>query len=527
MKKKTDTSAASATVRKKPVRTRGNAGSVKPKLASTKSRVVGISKKSSSKAEAQTSKVAPSSTGMLDNLGSLPHSYGEQLIFLVAQDPNWLFTYWDIDISRHPGGPCFLRVEEASGLLEKEIEVPFETRNWYIPVARAGGSYSVEIGFQRHGKWNPIARSAIVTTPRDRFSESTAFDFATLPMHISFQRLVESVSDSFASSEKLLPALLKLQQSLPANGSSGFPLEARDREILQALLGSEILGGISSGRWSSEELHSAILQRFRESLSSAEVEAFFSRLPQWNSESAFFSGLQKLSAELGSSSLMGSEAFRELVSRFEQMHLEGSHFSGFQKLLTELSGSSPVMASEAYAGLLARLQHIQTESSLFSGFQKLRAELAESSALMGSSAFAGLLSRLRQLHMESSLFSGFQKLSAEVSSSGSHLGSAAFTELLAINLSSWITGFVTSWGAGGASETFARLSASSSWSGSELSSASEFAARAALSSWLAESGFSWKGAEISMVALAAISSWSSEIMAAQGFAGSSWSASRN
>jgi hypothetical protein len=306
-------------------------------------------------------------------------------------------------------------------------------------------------------------------------------------MHISFQRLVENVSHSFASSEELLPALIKLQQTLPLGLSSGFPLEARDREILQALLGSEILAGISSGQWNSEELHSAISQRLMESLSSAEVEEFFSRLPQWNSESALF--------------------------------------SGFQKLATELSGSSSFLGSAGFVGLLVRLQELQAESSLFSAFQKFSAELAASSSSMGSAAFVGLLARLQHLQAESSLFSQFQKMSTELSSSSSQLGSAAFTEILAFNLSSWLTGLVTSWG--GASETLARLSAPTSWSGSELSSASEFAARAALSSWLAESSSSWKGGEISMQALAAISSWSSEIMAAQGFAASSWSASQN
>jgi hypothetical protein len=308
-------------------------------------------------------------------------------------------------------------------------------------------------------------------------------------MHISFQRLVESVSNSFASSEELLPALIKLQQTLPLNLSSGFPLEAHDREILQALLGSEILAGISSGQWNSEELHSVISQRLRESLSSAEVEEFFSRLPQWNSESVLFSGFQKLVAELaGSSSFMGSAAFVELLSRLESLQAQGSLFSGFQKMSTELSSSSSVLGSAAFVGLLSRLQHFQAESSLFSQFQKL---------------------------------------STEVSSSSSQLGSAAFTEILAINLSSWLTGLITSWGVGGASETLAQMSAPTSWSGVELSSASEFAARAALSSWLAESDSSWKGTEVSMQALAAISSWSSEIMAAQGFAASSWSASQN
>ena len=446
MKKKPDNAVASVGKTKRVNRTADTVVSSPSKKSPSRERVFvdsdGDSEKDGGSPRA--------STDLLDHLGALPRSYGEELIFLVAQDPHWLFTYWDIDISRHPGGPCFLRVEEATGVLEKEIEVSFEARNWYIPVAKAGGSYSVEIGFQRQGKWNALARSPVVTTPRDRFSESTVFDFATIPIHLSFQRLVESVSHCLASSEELLPALIKLQRGFPAGVSSGFSLEAREREILQTLLGSEILAGISSDQWNSEELHSAISQRLRESLSSAEVAEFLSRLPEWNSE-----------------------------------------------------------------------------SSLFSGFQKLSAELAGSSSLMGSAAFAGLLARLQELQTESSLFGGFQKLSAELAGSSMQLSSAAFTEILAVNLSSWLTGLISSWSGGGASETLARLSASSSWAGSELSSASEFAARAALSSWLVPSESSWKGAGVSVQALAAISSWSSEIMADQGFAGSNWSASQN
>lgn len=448
-KKKTDIDEVPVKAKTRVPRARSKAGTSLKNVKSPSEESTSVSKKTvRRRATATLAQESVAAGDLLNDLGSLPRSYGEEVLFLVAQDPHWLFTYWDIDISRHPGGPCILRVEHASGDLEQEIEVSFETRNWYIPVQKAGGSYAVELGFHRYGKWNSIARSPIATTPRDKFSESAAFDFATLPMHISFQRLVENVSHSFASSEELLPALIKIQQALPLGLSSGFPLEARDREILQALLGSEILAGISSGQWNSEELHSAISQRLRESLSSAEVEEFFSRLPQWNSESA-----------------------------------------------------------------------------LFSGFQKLATELSASSSFLGSSGFVGLLVRLQELQTESSLFSQFQKISAELSSSSSQLGSAAFTELLAVNLSSWLTGIVTSWG--GASETLTRLSAPTSWSESELSSASEFAARAALSSWLAESSSSWKGGEISMQALAAISSWSSEIMAAQGFAASSWSASQN
>lgn len=489
-KKKTDIDEVPVKAKTRVPRARSKAGTSVKKVKSPNKESTSLPKKTAPRrTKIPAVQESVSAVDPLSDLGTLPHSYGEEMLYLVAQDPHWLFTYWDIDISRHPGGPCVLRIEDAAGDLEQEIEVPFETRNWYIPVKKAGGSYAVEIGFHRHGKWNRIARSPIATTPRDKFSESTVFDFATLPMHISFQRLVENVSHSFASSEELLPALVRLQKTLPSGLSSGFPLEARDREILQALLGSEIFAAITSGQWNSEELHSAISRRFREGLSSAEVEQFFSRLPQWNSESALFSGFQKLSAEL--------------------------------------SGSSSLMGSAAFAGLLARLEQLQAGSSLFSAFEKFAAGLAASSSSMGSGAFAGLLERLQHLQAESSLFSQFQKLSAEISSSSLRLESSAFTEMLAVNLSSWLTGLITSWGGGGASETLVRLSAPTSWSGVELSSASEFAARAALSSWLAESSSSWKGSEVSMQALAAISSWSSEIMAAQGFAASSWSASQN
>ena len=54
----------------------------------------------------------------IDQLGELPQGYGSDTIFLVAQEPHWLFTYWDIDISRHPGGKTFLRVYENESTVE-------------------------------------------------------------------------------------------------------------------------------------------------------------------------------------------------------------------------------------------------------------------------------------------------------------------------------------------------------------------------------------------------------------------------
>jgi len=147
-----------------------------------------------------------------DNLGELPYGYGVDTIFLIAQEPHWLFTYWDIDIARHPGGAAYLRYHLADGTLEGEIEVPFETRNWYVPVERSGTEYFVEIGFYRGKVWNLIARSVSVTTPPEGMATSEAFDYATVPFHLSFQRMLDHLESARGSDEDLLAAVSRLQQ---------------------------------------------------------------------------------------------------------------------------------------------------------------------------------------------------------------------------------------------------------------------------------------------------------------------------
>ena len=227
---------------------------------------------------ARTTKAAPAAKDAksgpaadLDRLGELPRSYGTDTIFLIAQEPHWLFTYWDIDISRHPGGATFLRVYEGGESIEAEIEVPFETRNWYIPVKSAGGSYTVEIGFYRGSVWNIIARSATVATPPDSQSPSEQFQYATIPLHLSFQKLISSVQDAVKSGESLIQALARLQKDgkLFAFGASSFPdISDDERLVLEALLGSELMHELSSGAFSSEDLERRIRLHLEEKLNS-------------------------------------------------------------------------------------------------------------------------------------------------------------------------------------------------------------------------------------------------------------------
>ena len=255
---------------------------------------------------------------LLENLGSLPHTYGSDTIYLVAQEPHWLFTYWDIDISRHPGGPCHLRVEGGAGAIDHEIEVPFESRNWYIPVKKAGSSYVVDIGFYRSGGWNSLARSALVTTPRDTFSPSEDFRFATVPLHIGFHKLVETISRSIGGASDLVPALSSMAMAAPGGESSGAPLEAGERELLEALLGGDFFSWLSSGAWSSEEIHSAVQQRLLAQAGSGELAELVGRIQLAQAESSLFSALVGFARESVPSSwnigAMGSEQLAAGVS---------------------------------------------------------------------------------------------------------------------------------------------------------------------------------------------------------------------
>ena len=250
---------------------------------------------SSSKKTAPAPKVAP--VPPLADLGELPRSYGTDSIFLVAQEPHWLFTYWDIDISLHPGGKTFLRVTGAGDQVETEIEVPFETRNWYIPVSNAGSDYTVEIGYYRGTQWHAIARSMTVRTPKDKISESEDFDYATIPLHLSFQKLMENIHTTIQGGENLLQALGRLQRDgkLLALGEEGaLPVSSDERVVLEALLGKALLAELSSSAMNSEELSSRIQKHLQERLNSEGSSALLAKVPWMPSESSLSSAFSSL-----------------------------------------------------------------------------------------------------------------------------------------------------------------------------------------------------------------------------------------
>lgn len=254
----------------------------------------------------------------LDNLGELPRTYGSDSIFLVAQEPHWLFTYWDIDISLHPGGKSFLRVFGEGAQIEEEIEVPFETRNWYIPVKNAGSEYTVEIGYYRGNQWKAIARSITIRTPHDKVSESAQFDYATIPLHLSFQKLMENIQSTIQEGETLIHALGRLQRDgklLAFGHDGGVGLSPDERVVLEALLGKKLIEELATSTLNSEEMSSRIRKHLEERLHSGGGSELLSKIPWGPSESSLFSALSALTGNSSwSSAALSSWAAAALTS---------------------------------------------------------------------------------------------------------------------------------------------------------------------------------------------------------------------
>jgi hypothetical protein len=105
--------------------------------------------------------------------------------------------------------------------------------NCSIAVSRPGGSYHVEIGYyQPADVWNSIATSDEVTVPRDGFAGYGDVDLATIPFHLSFQRLIDLFG---ASKGDALAEIISQFQKRALRTEERKQLNAEEREILKAM----------------------------------------------------------------------------------------------------------------------------------------------------------------------------------------------------------------------------------------------------------------------------------------------------
>jgi hypothetical protein len=173
-----------------------------------------------------------------DNVG-FPRVHDAPILFAIARDPHTIFTYWGIDwpaafakavpVDRQ----AHLRVYRADGVEQESVAVEPLSSNCSIAVSRPSGAYHVEIGYYQPADiWNSIARSDKVTMPPDSIALYGDVDLATIPFHLSFQRLLDLFG---ASKGDALAETISQFQKRALRNEEREQLTAEEREILRAM----------------------------------------------------------------------------------------------------------------------------------------------------------------------------------------------------------------------------------------------------------------------------------------------------
>jgi Domain of unknown function (DUF4912) len=175
----------------------------------------------------------------IDGVVELPRVYGPPLLFAIARDPRTIFTYWNIDwpsifektapVDRQ----VHLRVYRSDGVEETSASAEPMSGNCYLTVTQPREEYRVEIGYYRpESVWNFVASSDQVTMPPESVAESVDVDLATLPFHLSFQRLIDLFR---ASNGDALTEIVSRLQRRAVSDEDRQLLSPEEWEILRAM----------------------------------------------------------------------------------------------------------------------------------------------------------------------------------------------------------------------------------------------------------------------------------------------------
>lgn len=181
----------------------------------------------------------PSDFGAASEFDELPRVYGPPLLFAIPRDPHTIFTYWNVDWSDifSKGEPLdrqvYLRVRKGDGTDESEAMVEPMMGSHYAGVAQPGGHYQTELGYyDAAGGWSAVATSDEVTMPPESASGDMALDLATVPFHLSFQRLIDLFR---ASNGNALSAILARLQGRAVLSAERDLLTPEEWEIFRAM----------------------------------------------------------------------------------------------------------------------------------------------------------------------------------------------------------------------------------------------------------------------------------------------------
>ena len=181
------------------------------------------------------------------NESEIPHMYNDTKIVLMVRDPYWLHTYWSINQSTidYISGkfytwsqiPLVLRVYDITNIhnfdgsnsnYNFDIHINHEAINWYINVGGPNRSFCVDLGFiQENGLFYTIARSNIVTTPRDNVSEIVDEEWMSIEEDFFKLYRLAGAGQSNSSAELVESLIKRLEREMGSGAISSLSSPAR------------------------------------------------------------------------------------------------------------------------------------------------------------------------------------------------------------------------------------------------------------------------------------------------------------
>lgn len=149
------------------------------------------------------------------------------MLYVIARDPKSLFIYWDLNWRRVFGRAglsprqVHLRLYRQDGSVAATREINPFLGHCYVDVATAGTEYYCELGCFSDQAWTGLVRSGKAATPQDGMSEDVSAQFATLPLHLRFQRMLDILRATPEESTTLAQTVAGLQERAGAAAENG------------------------------------------------------------------------------------------------------------------------------------------------------------------------------------------------------------------------------------------------------------------------------------------------------------------
>jgi hypothetical protein len=170
----------------------------------------------------------------LGNDLKLARFHGPQRLIAIARDPWTIFAYWNVDwptlfkdalpVDRQ----VHLRIHCADGLEEeKEATVEPMAGMHYLTISQRHRACRVEIGYYLPADvWHSVATSNEIVIPPAEACEAEHVDLATIPVHLSFQKLVDLFGA--ATDDPLATVISRFQSSVVSGKTEKLSSEHRN-----------------------------------------------------------------------------------------------------------------------------------------------------------------------------------------------------------------------------------------------------------------------------------------------------------